>query len=88
MRGPGAMISIQVAGGYTQAAGLVNSVRLFEHAVSLGGVSSLIQHPASLTYRPVPPQARPDAGIVRLSIGLEHAEDLRADLAQALHADA
>lgn len=59
-------------------------MRLFEHAVSLGGVTSLISHPASLTHRPVPADVRPDAGVVRLSIGLEDVEDLRADLAQAL----
>ena len=85
MRGPGAMISIRLAGGFTQAAQLVSSVQLFEHAVSLGGVTSLIQHPASLTHRPVPPDARPGADIVRLSIGLEDPEDLQTDLAQALH---
>jgi len=87
IRGPGAMLSIRLAGGYAKASRLVSSVRLFEHAVSLGGVTSLIQHPASLTHRPVPPEARPEAGVVRLSIGLEDVEDLRADLAQALHVD-
>jgi methionine-gamma-lyase len=86
MRGPGAMLSIGLAGGYASAAKLVSSVRLFEHAVSLGGVTSLVQHPASLTHRPVPAQARPGPGLVRLSIGLEDVEDLRADLAEALRA--
>lgn len=84
MRGPGAMLSLRLSGGYDAAAHLVQSVQLFEHAVSLGGVTSLISHPASLTHRPVPADARPDAGVVRLSIGLEDVEDLRADLAQAL----
>ncbi|MGN6415065.1 trans-sulfuration enzyme family protein [Flexivirga sp.] len=84
LRGPGAMFALRLAGGYAAAAQLVGSVRLFEHAVSLGGVTSLISHPASLTHRPVPPDARPDAGVVRLSIGLEDVEDLRADLEQAL----
>jgi Cystathionine beta-lyases/cystathionine gamma-synthases len=84
MRGPGAMFALRLAGGYDAAAHLVSSVRLFEHAVSLGGVTSLISHPASLTHRPVPADARPDAGVVRLSIGLEDVEDLCADLAQAL----
>lgn len=84
MRGPGAMLSLRLAGGYGAAAHLVQSVRLFEHAVSLGGVTSLISHPASLTHRPVPANARPDSAVVRLSIGLEDVEDLRADLAQAL----
>lgn len=84
MRGPGAMFALRLTGGYDAAAHLVRSVQLFEHAVSLGGVTSLISHPASLTHRPVPADARPDAGVVRLSIGLEDVEDLRADLAQAL----
>ena len=60
------------------------AVRLFVHAVSLGGVDSLIQHPAALTHRPVAAEARPGADIVRLSIGLENVEDLLADLEQAL----
>jgi methionine-gamma-lyase len=84
MRGPGAMLTIQLSGGYEQAVRVTNGVRLFTHAVSLGGVDSLIQHPASLTHRPVPADARPGADIVRLSIGLEDVEDLKADLARAL----
>jgi methionine-gamma-lyase len=84
MRGPGAMLAIQLAGGYEHAVRVTNSVRLFTHAVSLGGVDSLIQHPASLTHRPVPAEARPGADIVRLSIGLEDVDDLKADLTQAL----
>jgi cystathionine beta-lyase/cystathionine gamma-synthase len=58
------------------------------HAVSLGGVDSLVQHPASLTHRPVAGDAKPGAGIVRLSIGLEHVDDLTADLMGALDAAA
>ncbi|HEX5543273.1 MAG TPA: aminotransferase class I/II-fold pyridoxal phosphate-dependent enzyme [Micromonospora sp.] len=88
MRGPGAMLSIQLAGGYEQAVRITNRVRLFTHAVSLGGIDSLIQHPASLTHRPVPAHARPGADIVRLSIGLEDPDDLRTDLARALEGTA
>ncbi|WP_309129386.1 PLP-dependent aspartate aminotransferase family protein [Microbacterium sp.] len=84
MRGGGAMIAIRLAGGYAAAEALTGSVRLFTHAVSLGGVDSLIQHPAALTHRPVAPQARPGADVVRLSVGLENADDLIADLEQAL----
>ncbi|NJC72424.1 PLP-dependent transferase [Planosporangium thailandense] len=84
LRGPGAMLTIQLAGGYEQAVRLTSRVRLFTHAVSLGGVDSLIQHPASLTHRPVPAAARPGADLVRLSIGLEDVDDLKADLEQAL----
>ncbi|MEV1290144.1 PLP-dependent aspartate aminotransferase family protein [Micromonospora sp. NPDC049679] len=84
MRGPGAMVALQLSGGYEQAVRVTNAVRLFTHAVSLGGVDSLIQHPAALTHRPVAAAARPSADIIRLSIGLEDPDDLRADLAQAL----
>ncbi len=84
MRGGGAMIAIRLAGGYSAAEALTGAVRLFTHAVSLGGVDSLIQHPAALTHRPVAPEARPGADIVRLSVGLENVDDLLADLEQAL----
>jgi methionine-gamma-lyase len=84
MRGPGAMVALALRGGFDSAARLTSSVRLFTHAVSLGGVDSLVQHPAALTHRPVAPDARPSANIVRLSIGLEHPDDLVADLEQAL----
>jgi len=84
MSGGGAMIAVRLAGGYTAAEALTGAVRLFTHAVSLGGVDSLLQHPAALTHRPVAPEARPGADIVRLSIGLENVEDLAADLEQAL----
>ena len=84
MRGPGAMLALQLTGGYDHAARVTSKVRLFTHAVSLGGVDSLIQHPAALTHRPVAPDARPSADIVRLSIGLEDVGDLHRDLDQAL----
>lgn len=81
---PGAMVTVRVAGGHEAAQRLTSGTRLFAHAVSLGGVDSLIQNPAALTHRPVAPEARPDADIVRLSIGLEDPDDLVADLRQAL----
>jgi methionine-gamma-lyase len=82
--GPGAMIAIELAGGYEAAAALTGAVELFTHAVSLGSVDSLIQHPAALTHRPVASEAKPSDALVRLSIGLEDPRDLIADLAQAL----
>ncbi|GAA1636435.1 trans-sulfuration enzyme family protein [Microbacterium flavum] len=88
MRGTGAMVSVRLRGGAAAASALTGAVRLFTHAVSLGGVDSLIQHPAALTHRPVPIEARPGADIVRLSIGLEDAGDLIADLDAALRASA
>lgn len=83
MRGTGAMVSMRVRGGYAAASAVASAVQLFTHAVSLGGVDSLIQHPAALTHRPVPADARPAADVLRLSIGLEAASDLIADLSQA-----
>jgi methionine-gamma-lyase len=83
-RGPGAMVAIELAGGYEAAVRATDRVRLFTHAVSLGGVDSLIEHPAALTHRAVESDARPSAGLLRLSFGLEDADDLRTDLATAL----
>lgn len=84
MRGTGAMVSVQLTGGYEAARRVTSGVRVFTHAVSLGGVDSLIEHPAALTHRPVADEAKPDAGIVRMSIGLEDVDDLIGDLSAAL----
>ena len=54
--------------------------------MSLGGVDTLIQHAAALTHRPVAAEARPNAGLLRISVGLEHPADLIADLDDALRA--
>jgi methionine-gamma-lyase len=84
MAGPGAVFAMSVRGGYEAAARVADSVRLITHAVSLGGVDTLIQHPASLTHRPVAAGAKPHASILRVSVGLEDPEDLYADLERAL----
>lgn len=84
--GPGAMIAIELAGGFSAASTLTSAVELFTHAVSLGSVDSLIQHPAALTHRPVQSEAKPSDALVRLSIGLESPQDLIADLDRALDA--
>ena len=86
MSGPGSVLSFVLAGGYDQAAAVAGGLSLITHAVSLGGVDSLIQHPASLTHRPLPPEARPHAGLLRLSVGLENPDDLTTDLAAAIAA--
>ncbi|MCC6376269.1 MAG: PLP-dependent transferase, partial [Microbacteriaceae bacterium] len=75
---------IDLKGGYKAAAKFVESLHLISHAVSLGGVDTLAQHPASLTHRPVAAEAKPGEGVVRLSIGLEHVDDIYADIIQAL----
>lgn len=84
MAGPGSLLAFEVRGGAPAAAAVTGACRLITHAVSLGGVDTLIQHPASLTHRPVEGDAKPAAALLRLSVGLEDPEDLRADLAQAL----
>ncbi|WP_210424398.1 trans-sulfuration enzyme family protein [Gephyromycinifex aptenodytis] len=83
MSGPGAMMAIEMAGGFEAAARAVQRTKLVVHAVSLGGVDTLIQHPASLTHRPVAAEAKPGANVLRLSVGLEDPADLIADLTQA-----
>ncbi|KRE23483.1 PLP-dependent aspartate aminotransferase family protein [Agromyces sp. Soil535] len=88
LEGPGSIIALELAGGYDAAARFTESCELVTHAVSLGGVDSLVQHPASLTHRPVAGEAKPGAAVVRLSIGLEHVDDLTADLMAALDAAA
>jgi methionine-gamma-lyase len=84
LEGPGALVTLDLVGGYDTAAGFIEALRLITHAVSLGGIDSLAQHPASLTHRPVIASARPGGGIVRLSIGLENVDDLYADITNAL----
>ncbi|HNP74280.1 MAG TPA: PLP-dependent transferase [Kouleothrix sp.] len=87
---PGGMISFDVRGGEEQAFRFLNALRLFHLAVSLGGNESLAEHPATLTHAEVDLEDRLDGGItssmIRLSIGIEHPEDLIADLRQALDA--
>jgi methionine-gamma-lyase len=84
LAGPGSLLAFEVEGGVAEAAAVAGACRLITHAVSLGGVDTLIQHPASLTHRPVEGGAKPAPGLLRLSVGLEDPEDLREDLARAL----
>ncbi len=88
MKGPGSMISFELKGGLPAGKALMNNVRLSILAVSLGGVESLIQHPASMTHSKMDREARERSGIsdglVRFSVGIEDAEDIIADLSQAL----
>jgi methionine-gamma-lyase len=87
---PGAVISFEVIGGEEQAFRFLNALRLVKLAVSLGGTESLAEHPASMTHSDVEPAERAEMGIseqlVRLSVGIEHSDDLLADLEQALEA--
>jgi len=83
MAGPGAVLAVGLRGGFAAAADLVQRTRLVTHAVSLGGVDTLVQHPASLTHRPVAAEAKPHADLLRISVGLEDVRDLVADFEQA-----
>lgn len=80
MRGFGGMLSIEVKGGEAAAMALAAKVRIFTRATSLGGIESLIEHRASVEG----PESATPPSLLRLSIGLEHPDDLIADLAQAL----
>lgn len=84
----GGMITIWLKGGLDAAKTMLERVELFTLAESLGGVESLIEHPGIMTHASIPPERRKELGVddslVRLSVGVEDLEDLRADLAQAL----
>lgn len=88
MKGPGSMISFGVKGGFDNARRVINSMRLATLAVSLGGIETLVEHPASMTHAGLPPEERQAAGIrddlIRLAVGCEAVEDLQADLESAL----
>lgn len=90
--GFGAMITLEAEGDYETTQKIVKATRLFHLAVSLGAVESLIEQPASMSHASYDAEARKTAGItdnlIRLSVGLEHAEDLMEDLDQALVASA
>ena len=87
MRGFGGMIAFEV-GSLDRARTLLNGVRLMALAESLGGVETLIGHPASMTHAAVPPERRQEIGLtddmVRVSVGIEDIDDLKSDLDQAL----
>lgn len=88
----GAMIAIELKGGYEAGKRLINSTKLWTLAVSLGDAESLVQHPASMTHSALSDDELAAAGIskglVRMSVGLEDPDDLIADLKQALEAQA
>lgn len=88
MSGFGGMISCEVAGGLEASKRLMTRTKLFLCAESLGGFESLVNHPAIMTHASVEPEARRKLGItdglIRLSVGVEHVDDLLADLEQAM----
>ena len=88
MNGPGSMISFELKGGLKSGKKLMDNVKLMLLAVSLGGVESLIQHPASMTHSKISHEDKLQAGItdglVRIAIGIEDVDDIIHDLEQAL----
>jgi cystathionine gamma-lyase len=88
MRQFGGMISVFVKGGLEPARRVLERVKIFALAESLGGVESLIEHPAIMTHASIPAAQRAQLGIrdslIRLSVGIEAIQDLKADLDQAL----
>jgi cystathionine gamma-lyase len=88
MSGAGGTFSFRLRGGQSAVVKLLESVRLFTLAESLGGVESLIEHPTTMTHASIPNQTREAMGItpelVRISVGIEDVRDLIADLDHAL----
>jgi methionine-gamma-lyase len=87
---PGGTFSFEVNGGEAEAFRVLNGLKLAKLAVSLGGTETLVQHPGTMTHADVPPEHQREIGItpamIRISVGVEHPEDIIADLAQALDA--
>jgi methionine-gamma-lyase len=88
--GTGSTFSFTLKGGEAEAFRMLNRLKVMRLAVSLGGSETLICHPATTTHYATPKARREDVGVrdgtVRVSVGLEHRDDLIADLAQALEA--
>jgi len=82
------MISFEIHGGEAEAFRLLNALELIKLAVSLGGTESLAEHPGTMTHSDVPPDEQGKMGItpalIRISVGIEHPDDIIADLEQAL----
>jgi cystathionine gamma-lyase len=90
MKAPGGMISFVIKGGLEKSRRLLKATKIFALAESLGGVESLIEHPAIMTHASVPAETRRalgiDDGLIRISVGIEDIADLKKDLLQALDA--
>ncbi|MDR1828561.1 MAG: O-acetylhomoserine aminocarboxypropyltransferase [Methylobacteriaceae bacterium] len=88
--GAGSVFTVGLTGGYDAGVKLVNNLKLFSHLANIGDTRSLVIHPASTTHKQVSDEQKRKAGVgpeaIRLSIGLEHVDDIIADLAQALEA--
>ncbi|HRP02959.1 MAG TPA: PLP-dependent aspartate aminotransferase family protein [Candidatus Kapabacteria bacterium] len=88
MHGFGSMLAVELKGGFEAGVTLMNNIKIFQLAVSLGGVESLVQHPASMTHSSVPKEQREACnitdGLVRVAVGIESIEDLKKAFLDAL----
>jgi len=88
MKAPGGMLSFELRGGVPAGEAFAMATRIFTLAESLGGVESLVETPPSMTHASIPAEVRRAAGLadglVRLSVGIEHVDDLIEDVEQAL----
>jgi methionine-gamma-lyase len=86
--GPGSLIAFEVEGGEEAAFKVLDSFEVMRLAVSLGGTESLVEHPMRMTHSDIPPEELEEygvtAGMIRMSVGIEHLNDLKRDLEQAL----
>src|SRR5699024_4250977 len=89
-KGPGAVLSFELKGGVDAGRAFVDGLSLFSHLANIGDVRSLVIHPASTTHSQLSPEDRLASGVtpglVRLSVGLENIDDLKADLEQGFAA--
>jgi O-acetylhomoserine (thiol)-lyase len=89
-KGGGAILGFGIQGGLEAGKKLIDSVKLFSHLANIGDAKSLIIHPASTTHQQLTPEERQSTGVtddfIRLSIGIEHIDDILADLGQAIQA--
>ena len=90
LAGTGSLVTFQIQGGEKEAFRLLDTVKEFKLAVSLGGIETLIEHPGTMTHSDMTPEERHAAGIadnmIRVSVGLEDIDDLVADMRRALDA--
>merc|ERR1711934_932829 len=87
-RGYGSMLTLTLKGGYDDAVSFINSLKLASHLANVGDAKTLVIHPASTTHQQLSEGEQASAGVtptmVRVSVGIEHIDDIKADFEQAL----
>ncbi|MDR0815238.1 MAG: PLP-dependent transferase, partial [Bacteroidales bacterium] len=89
-KGPGAVLTFKLKGDPSNADTLINNVKLLSHLANVGDAKSLIIHPAATTHEQLSPAEQKasgvEPGLIRISVGIEHIDDIKADIQQALDA--